>query len=143
MRAQIETHPRFAIAGFRPGRWSITIGCPTAPALLRSGYKAVKNGGRPIIAGPVAVPSGFRTFVFVVPQSEIDRMFGGLSYQIAVQEHVCAGDACATVANAWYVSPETLAQPAGPRDSVGRGLVLAIGLEPVVPDVPRLGPQSK
>lgn len=144
MRAQVETHPRFAFAGFMPGRWSIKVGCPSAPALLRSGEKAVKNGGRPIIAGPVQEASGFLVFVFVVPQTEIDRMFGELPYQIAVQEHVCQGDSCATTANAWYVSPDTLfAVPEKPDDRVGRGLVLGIGLEPPIPDVRRSGPQSK
>lgn len=143
MRADIERHPRFGLAGFSPGRWSIAVGCPSPPALLRSGEKAVKNGGRPFIAGPVAQPSGFRTFVFIVPQAEIDRMFGPLPYQIAVQEHVCSGDNCATVANAWYVSPETLARPASPVDPVARGLVLGIGLEPPIPDTPRSGPQTK
>ncbi len=144
MRAQVETHPRFTSVGFMPARWSIKVGCPSAPALLRSGEKAVKNGGRPIIAGPVQEPSGFGVFVFVVPQGEIDRMFGQLPYQIAVQEHVCQGDSCATTANAWYVSPETLfALPESADDRVGRGMVLGIGLEPPIPDVPRPGPQSK
>lgn len=143
MRTQVEGHPRFGFAGFQPGRWTITVGCPSAPALLQSGEKAVKNGGRPFIAGPVTEPSGFRTFIFVVPQAEIDRMFGALPYQIAVQEHVCSGDDCATVANAWYVSPETLTSPSLPGDPVARGLVLGIGLEPPIPDVPRSGPQSK
>lgn len=144
MRTHVEQHPRFAVAGFSAGNWILSEGCPQGPALLTSGEKHPKNGGNPLTF-PVDVPSGYRTFIFIVPQVEIDRMFGELPYQIAVQEHVCGKDDCATVANAWYLSAETLGQAGepGPNNAVARGLILGIGLEPPLPPSPREEPQSK
>jgi hypothetical protein len=145
MRSHVELHARYLTVGFQPGAWSIVEKCPMAPTLLTSGERALKNGGSPSLRGLVNEGSGFDLFVFVVPQSEIARMFGELPYQIAGQELMCSGDSCGDISNAWYVSPDILlsSELAGPANPVARGLLMGIGMDPVLPEVPRLGPQHK
>lgn len=136
----VVTHPTFAVAGYLPTRWSIIEGCPSAPALLVSGERHPKNGGAPGLAGLTAAPSGLRAFVFVVPQSEIDRMFGDLDYTTSFQEITCASDDfCGEESTAFYVSPELL----GGDTAVGnaelvKGLLRAVGFE--LPTRTRLEP---
>ena len=145
MRTHVERHSRYASVGYRPGAWSITEGCPIAPTLLTSGGKALKNGGAPSGPSPVTVPSGFDLFVFVVTQTDMGRMFGDLPYQVAGQEVMCKNDSCGDISNAWYVTPETLlrSDEQGPSNPVARGLLMGIGLDPVLPETPRVGPQHK
>lgn len=145
MRADVLTHPRFRVAGYDPARWSVTVGCPTAPALLASGRAYPKNGGVPGRVAVTAQPSGYRAFVFIVPAGDIDRMFGRLPFRVAPQEVTCVADSCGEVSTALYVSPATVAAsdaPAG-RQELAAGLVRAIGLEPPVPLGEQSGPQRK
>lgn len=132
MRSQVERHPQFARVGFQPGAWTVDAGCPSEPALLRSGERHPKNGGRQTWDGLVTVPSGYAGFIFVVPQAEIRRMFGDLPFHVYGQEVMCKRGSCGDVSNAIYVSPELLARAAGPDGAadLAQDLVHVIGLEP-------------
>lgn len=139
MRLEIERHPRFALAGFQPGRWSIVEGCPAPPALLASGQSHPKAGGQPTFFGLTQQPSGIDLFIFVVPLSDVQRMFGSLPFQVADQEITCRGDVCGAVSSALYLTPETLRT----FSAVTKGLAMGLGLDPVMPAPQRQGRQTK
>lgn len=132
MRERVERHPNFGAAGYRQSRWFIEDGCPSQPALLLSGEKHPKNGGAPGLAGFTSVSSGVRAFVFLVPQVEIERMFGSLTYTTAFQEITCTSeDSCGEESTAFYVSPETFSnsdQKAADA-TLAKGLLETVGLE--------------
>lgn len=132
IRTHVATHPRFAAAGYQPGLLTVVEGCPVGPALLLSGAKHPKNGGAPGLAGLTSVPTGIRAFIFVVPDSEINRMFGSLSYSTASQEITCStSDHCGEVSTAFYISHGLLldSESASGEAALAKGLLEAVGLE--------------
>lgn len=142
VRSNVIPHPQFAVARFDANNWSVTTGCPQAPTLLASGGRHPKAGGHATLAGLTTAPSGYRAFIFVVPQSDIDRMFGTLNFHVATQELTCDRGACGSISSAYYVSPEMLlvTDRAEVVARVARGLVQSVGLEaPQLPNGANVG----
>jgi hypothetical protein len=71
----------------------------------------------------------FRAFVFVLPDGQVNKLFGNTARRTAAEEMLCAGKVCAEVTTGLYLSPQEL------RDSqvLKAALERAIGLEPAVP----------
>jgi hypothetical protein len=106
----------------------MNVGCPSDPLVGRPG---IETGQGQYVGGDwiqyvVAEPSFYRTFVFIMPLEEIDRLLGGLTVRVAPQEFVqTGGDVFAEQTNAIFVSPEELEDPS----FLVQWLTYATGLE--------------
>lgn len=96
------------VARLAPGA-VVEAGCPTTPYLLRPGARAPvgRPSGDPTMTR-VDQPSKYRVFVFVLPQPEIDRLFGRTSLRRVAEEYLCEGDSCAEVTTGVYLSDAEL-----------------------------------
>jgi len=90
--------------------------------------------GIDVLPTPVAHPSFYRTFVFVMPRAQIEQLLGGLSTRVAPQEfREMGGDVSIQATNAIYVSPDELQN----RSVLVQQLTFAVGLKSL-PDGPRV-----
>jgi hypothetical protein len=125
---QLEQHPNWALSGLEDTPPPVVDdGCPTADAaLLRPG--ADVKGGAP--GSAVAEPSPYQAFVFILPQSEIDRLFEGWPLRSVSQELLREGDVGLPVTTGIYMSIEEIRSPSFLSDTMVKG----IGLENPVPE---------
>jgi hypothetical protein len=105
----------------------VDIGCPSGPLVGRPGV--TYGQGTSVdhwIQYVVAEPSFYRTFVFIMPLEEIDRLLDGAPWRLVPQEfEQTGGDVFGEVTNAIFVSPEELEDPS----FLVQQLTYAIGLE--------------
>lgn len=136
--ARLNSDPVFRAARYDTPAWQVALNCPLPGRLLTSGERHAKAGGS-YVDGPEATsPSPFRLFVYVVPSSEIERMFGSLPFHYAGQEYFCEVRQCGSVTTALYVDANTL------RDEARLVYELegALGLRPAFPPDRSGGPNG-
>jgi len=124
---ELEKHRNWVLARLDVAPPVVDAGCPSDPALLRPGAD-VKFGAADS-SSVVKEASQHRLFVFILPQSEIERLFAGWPYRRVPQELVCEGHQCGEVTTAIYLSLEELQSESFLKESLVKG----IGLEPAVP----------
>lgn len=135
---RVATHQYWAVAGLAVAPPVVEVGCPSEPYLLRpgaamAGAKEVGTADLPRVANA----SPYRVFVFILPEAQINAIFGVTASRAAVQELVRDGGQCGEVSTGLYLSPQELRDP-----QVLTGLLeRAIGLEPRVPR--QQGPSSR
>lgn len=133
--ARLNGDERFRAAGYDKPPWQAAADCPAPGGLLASGQRHVKAGGTYATGPVVSHPSPFRLFVYVVPTSEIERMFGSLPFHFAGQEVFCQERQCATVTTALYVDADAIRN----EDRLVTEIEQALGLRPVFPANPDRG----
>lgn len=67
----------------------------------------------------------FRSFVFIMPDDELDDIFGALKVRAGAHEFLCQGHNCAEATSALYLSPAELDDAA----RLHAGLLQTLGLE--------------
>lgn len=109
----------------RGGEPLVTAGCGAQPFLLSPGV-VYENGGFSKLPGfpQVNEPSKFRVMIFVLPDKQIDSMFGDSPIRSAVQEALCDDGQCSTITTGLYLKASEM--DAG---SLKQSLALAVGLE--------------
>lgn len=131
---KVSNHPDFQDAGLGRQPIAIDTGCPSEPTIRKARYDSRERIGAPDLADE---PSGYRTFVYVASQEELDAAFGDRRLHITPQEELCEeNDICGVVTVAVYLTPEELMD----RPLLERSLTHGVGLWPV--DEPRFDPTS-
>jgi hypothetical protein len=125
--SRLEDHENWRAAGLDKDSPVVVVGCNAEPFLLSSGV-SYENGGFSEFAGfpEVKEPSKSRVMIFVLPDKQIDSMFGDSPLRIVGQEALCEGGQCATVTAGLYLKSSELTSA-----DLERSLAFAIGLERV------------
>lgn len=123
--AKLSRHPYWRAAGLDKGDPVAVRGCDASPFLLSPGVK-FQNGGFVNFGGfpEVQDPSPYRVMLFVLPDSQIDSLFGDSPIRFVGQEALCDKGQCETVTTGLYLKQSEL----NPVD-LERALTLAVGLE--------------
>ncbi len=121
--AEVRKHPRWELKDFGALPPLVEIGCPSGPPpVTEPAYlKPIES----LLGHVVTEASYYLTFVFILPQQELDKLLGGSTQRVANQEGICGGDVCFPVSVALYVAPQEL----GDMPFLIDGLEQAIGLE--------------
>lgn len=141
-RSAVETalirasqRPEWATSGLDMTTALVQPGCPQEPYLLLPGASyAGKPVGDPSIQ-EVIQASEHRLFVFVLPDAEIQRIFGpGESVRLEPQEFLCQDHTCSEVTTGLYVAVSELRDP----EFLEEWLARALGLAPPEDNVPEV-----
>jgi hypothetical protein len=127
---QVKTHPMYQRAGLAVAPPSIDIGCPGPMRVWMPGFDIWTGDAEGQIT-TVAQPSEYRTFVFVVPDEQIQPFRDYDPYtpyprRRAAQEVFCEGEQCFEVTTSLYLSTADLANRAVLLANLTRG----VGLDP-------------
>jgi hypothetical protein len=98
--------------------------CSQPTLFLRTNTVHPKNSGQgPVGTVPiVTTPDAFLLHVAVTTDSQLTRIFGGLSMRRGAEEAACAGHDCAEITSAIYTSVADF------QDGVRRELLVVTGL---------------
>lgn len=110
----------------------VDFGCPSDPYLVK--FPEAKSE---LVIPSVRTASMYRTFVHVMPESQLTALVGDTGRRVWPQEALCVGHDCSTVTTEVYVTPSEARTPT----FLGSELLKAIGLEnpyPVPPSLPRV-----
>lgn len=101
----------------------VDVGCPGTPFLLQP-------DARPdAVPPPVTHPTGYRSYIVVLPEGDIAQLFSSTSRRTVPQEVTCQSLNCGEVATALYLSPTEL----GDAAFLEQGLLRVLGVVPPTP----------
>lgn len=133
--AKVAQHPEFARAGLDvvpptaadttgQGDPRILAGCPSRSTLNSDQW------GRYTVTRPGPV----QTYVFIVAADELKQTEFKHYPRVVGQEQICGEGVCNSVANAVYITPDELNEPAVLEQALTAGLGLPLTAEPIYID---------
>jgi hypothetical protein len=86
----------------------VEVGCPAAPHLLEPGVKRIPAGLASDPIPYVAHASPYMIFLFVLPDADINRVFGDTFQRTSAQEYLRQGDSAIPVTIGLYLAPSEI-----------------------------------
>lgn len=121
----VAKHPHWNASGLGVASPRVDAGCPAPPLATRPDVKITRWGGS-VLVEPVPIvdeASYYRLFVFILPASELDRIFQG-ALPLVDEQAYKSGDQIIGVTAGLYLTPEQLRDPTSLTEAIQR----AVGL---------------
>lgn len=141
---QLQSNPLWDRAGYAKREPKVVFGCPYQPIVMDPAVRRVGSTIQNVPRRQVVTPSEFRLLVFVMSNSEIQRIFGNLQVRFRIQseetycveQQALGASSCEAVTLGSYFSPEEFANIDALRTALAQNLGLTSALPSTRPEPP-------